>query len=91
MADLGGRAERTVDLFRRRCGDMSRRTLCDANIDIEAIACDEPARGGQEDGEQRVSRGRRRKQHAQRVALIEVGEPGDTLAIAEIDFGDAVR
>jgi len=91
MADLGGRAERTVDLFRRRCGDVGRRTLCQANGNIQPIAGDEPARGGQKHRERRVSRGRRRKQHAQRVALIEVGEPGDTLAIAEIDFGDAVR
>ena len=70
---------------------MSRRARCEVNADIEAVAGDEPARGGDEHGEQRVSRGRRRKQHAQRVALIEAGEPGDTLAAGKTDFGRAVR
>ena len=89
MADLGGRAERTIDLFSRGCGDMGRRTLCQANGNIQPVAGNEPARGGQKHREQRISRGRRRKQHAQWIALIEMDEPGDTLATAECDFGNA--
>ena len=91
MADLGGRAERTVDLFRRRRRDMSRRARCEVNTDIEPVAGDEPSRSGEKYGEGRVTSRRQRKQHAQRITLVEVSKPRHALTTAETDFGDTLR
>ena len=62
----------------------------EADSNIEPVAGDEPARGGQQDGERRVARGGRRKQDAQRIALIKMVETGDAAAATEADFGGAL-
>ena len=66
---------------------MSRRALCEVNADFEPVAGDEPSRGGEKYGEGRVASRRRRKQHAQRIALVEVSKPGHTLSTIETDLG----
>ena len=62
----------------------------DAGGDINPVAGDEPARSGDNHRLRRLAGGRRRKQHAQRIALVEVGEPGYPAAMGKPDFGGAV-
>ena len=61
------------------------------NADIEPVAGDEPSRGGEKYGKGRVTSRRDRKQHAQRIALVEVSEPSRALATIETDFGRTLR
>jgi hypothetical protein len=70
---------------------MSRRARCELNADFEPVAADEPTRGCQKYREQRVASRRHRKQHAQRIALVEVGESSNALATSETDFGRTFR
>ena len=55
--------------------------------DVEPVTGDEPAGCGEQHGERRVALCRRRKQYAQRVALIQMVETSDAAAAAEVDFG----
>ena len=66
---------------------MRRSTRRKVNGDVELL---ESARGGQQDSEHKVVWRRRRKQHTQRIALIEMIETGDPAAAAEADFGRAL-
>ncbi len=70
---------------------MRARLAIDANGDIDIVAGDEPARGGDDRGLDRIAGFRCREQHAQRVGLIEMGEAGDPVAAGKADFGDPVR
>ena len=69
---------------------MGRGTRGEADADIEPVAGDEPARGSEKYGEGRLIPGGRRKQHAQRIALIEVDKPGNAFTTVETDFGDTL-
>ena len=69
---------------------MHHRLGSEANRDIEPVAGDEPARGRDDDGRCRIARIWGREQHAQRIALIEMGEPGDAVFVAEADFCHAL-
>ena len=50
---------------------------------IVPVSGDEPARCRDDDRDRRIACGRRRKQDAQRVALMELGQTGDAIAPAE--------
>jgi len=83
-------AGRSVDPFRCLRGDVRGCTRSEPNRYIEPVAGNEPARGGEGDGERRVAVGGRREQHAQRIALIKVDEAGDTVAAGEAEFCDTL-
>ena len=69
---------------------MRARLGLDADGEVDPVAGDEPARGGDDRGLDRVAGLGQREQHAQRVGLIEMREPGDPVAAGKADFGGAV-
>src|SRR5262249_8635137 len=87
LMDRRGRTDRSINLFRGRGGGKCRRSRRQANSDIEPITRDQPTRGGDEGGQQRISRSGAREQHPQRVALIEMGKPSGAVAMAEANLG----
>jgi hypothetical protein len=84
--DRRRRTNRTVDRFRGRGGLARHRPSCDENGDIQSVAGDEPTGGRDDHGERWITRIRGREQHAQRIALIEMGQPGDAVLLAKADF-----
>jgi hypothetical protein len=66
-------------------------TFCEANLDGEPVASDQTARGGEQDGKRRIAGCRGGEQHAQGIALVEVGQPGDAAASPETDFDGTFR
>jgi hypothetical protein len=67
---------------------MNCRSRCGANAYIELVASDEPARGRKKCGDRRLIPGGCPKQHAQRIALIEVDKPSRAFVTVETDLGD---
>ncbi len=90
LPDRRRRAERAVDLFGGRSRHMRACLAIDPDGDVEPVAGDEPARGGDDRRLHRIAGFRRGEQHAQRIALIEMGEPADPVALGKADFGAAV-
>src|SRR5260221_7735131 len=72
--DGGIRPGRTIDLLGRLRRDMRRGAGSNIDADGEAIAADKSARGGEEDGEGRLTGSSIGKEDAQRVVLIEMSE-----------------
>jgi hypothetical protein len=64
--DLRGRSLRPVDFFRRGGGHREARARTDGDVDIEAVAAGDAARGVDEHGRKSL-RLRGRKAHAQRA------------------------
>jgi len=90
LTDRRRRADRSVDLFRCRRGDVRGCTRSEPNRYIEPVAGDEPARGGEDDGEHGVADSGCGKQHAQWIALIKIGQAGDPVAAGEAEFCDTL-
>jgi hypothetical protein len=63
--------------------------LAQLNIDCEPVAGNEPTRGRQQDRKRDLAGIGLRKQHAQRIALVEMREPRRAAAPGKPDFGDA--
>ena len=61
------------------------------NGNINSITGDEATRSRDNHSLRRLARFRPREQHAQRVALIEMTEPGYSSAIGETNFSGAVH
>ena len=72
LRDLGRRAGRAIDFFRGRGGYMDDSAGFEADGQADAVAGDEPARGGDQYREAGVTRLRSRKQHPHRMALVEM-------------------
>src|SRR6266851_1452169 len=89
LRDFGGGAGRTVDLFRRRGGDLRRCVFLGLYGYREPVAGDEAAGSGEQYRERDVARLGCREQHAQRVALVKMREPGRAVAMDEPDLSDA--
>ena len=62
----------------------------DPDSDLDLVAGDEPARGRDDRGLDRVARFRHREQHAQRVGLVEMRKPGRPVAAGKADFDHTV-
>jgi hypothetical protein len=90
LFDGRGPAGRPIDLLRRGRGDVRRRSWGELDADIQPVTGDEPARCRDDDRDRRIACGRRRKQDAQRVALVEMRESGDAVAPGEADFGSTL-
>jgi hypothetical protein len=69
---------------------MRRRSWGELDANIQPVTGDEPARCRDYDGDWRIACGRRRKQDAQRVALVEMREAGDAVTLSETDFGSTL-
>src|SRR5439155_1186404 len=68
--------------------DLRHCSLLQPRADRQPVASDKAARGGEQHRERNVARLGRRKQDAQRVMLIEMGEPGRAITSDEPDLGD---
>jgi hypothetical protein len=88
--ERGVRPGGAIDLLGRLSRDMCRGVGSDIDADGEAIAADEPARGGEENGDRRLARRRVREEDAQRIALIEMTEARAPVPRDEADLGNAL-
>jgi hypothetical protein len=88
LSDPRCQADCAIDFLRRRGRDVCGGTFCEANANVEFVASHQAARGRKQDGERRITGFRRRKQHAQGIALIKVCQAGDTAALRKPDFGN---
>ncbi len=70
---------------------MGRGVLGDPDRQVEPVAGDETAGGRDYDPEFRLADRHRRKQHPQRIVLVEMIEPRALVAADEADLGDAVN
>ena len=64
--------------------------VIELNGDIEAVAGDKTARGGDDGGVWRLAGFRPREQHPQRIALIQVNKASGPVAPGKADFGNAM-
>src|SRR6266446_346626 len=90
LRDQRGRASRAIDLFGRGGSYVRRRVFLGLYDDRKPVAGDETARGGEQHRERDVARLGRREQDAQRIMLIEMGEPGRAITSDKSDLRDAV-
>ena len=70
---------------------MSGGTFLKVHADRQPVAGDEAAGGRQQHRQGDVIRFRCREQHAQRIALVQMGEAGHIAGFREADLGDARR
>jgi hypothetical protein len=69
---------------------MRRRGRRQFNGDIESIPGDETTRCRYDDADHRIAGGGGREKHAQRIPLIEVRQPGQTVVSSKADLRDAL-
>ena len=82
--ELGGRARRAIDLFRRRRGQRQPRAFAGRDLDIEAIAAGDAA-GRVDEHRRQPLAFRRGKAHAQRAGFMQGAAARDAVAELHVE------